>query len=46
MHALHEEVMYVALASTHALARKRTLSCDGLSAQTMFWFKRSLNPGF
>ncbi|ADU72016.1 LysR family transcriptional regulator [Pantoea sp. At-9b] len=43
---VHQEEMVVALPAKHPLARKRKISFNELNEEAMFWFERSLNPGF
>jgi DNA-binding transcriptional LysR family regulator len=46
VHEVDRLPMVVALASTHALARRRRLHLIDLAATPMFWFERARQPAF
>ena len=41
---LHEEALWVCLASQHPLARRRRLSLQDIGHEPLFWFARRQNP--
>lgn len=43
---VYDDPLAVALPKGHLLARKRQLALADLQAETLFWFKRALNPAY